>query len=72
MELEGHLLQNNVSKGGILMAVSQKYHSILLPLATSLQAVAAQVWFETPITLCSLYLHPQDEVTVDLLEDLIR
>ncbi len=60
------------AKGGVLIAVSKHYHSEHLTLTTPYQSVAVRVWFDSPITFCSIYLHHQDLISVDLLHDLIK
>lgn len=60
------------AKGGVLIAVSKQLHVEHITLNSPFQAVAARIWFDTPITICSLYLHHQDHVTLDLLQDLIK
>lgn len=59
------------AKGGVLIAVSKNFHSEQITLNSPFQAVAARVWFDTPITVCSIYLHHQDCVTSSLMQNLI-
>jgi len=60
------------AKGGVLIAVSQNYHAEQVTLNTPYQSIAVRVWLDSPITFCSIYLHHQDLVTVDLLQHLIE
>lgn len=60
------------AKGGVLIAVSHKYHAEPIILNTPFQSTAVRVFFDTPITICTLYLHHHDLVTADLLYSLIK
>ncbi len=59
------------ARGGVLLAVHNTVHFEQIPLTTNLQAVAARVYFDTPITICCIYLHQTDDVTSHNLQQLI-
>lgn len=59
------------AKGGVLIAVSKNFYSEQITLHSPFQCVAARVWFDIPITICSIYLHHQDTVTTNLMQNLI-
>jgi len=60
------------ARGGVLIAVSQGLYAEHITLTSPLQTVAVRVWLSTPITVCSIYLHHQDAVTLDSLQNLCQ
>ena len=58
--------------GGSLLYVRQDIPHISLPINTSLQAVAVQVSLKRQYSICSLYLPPNNPVTVEDLKDLLQ
>ncbi len=58
------------AKGGVLIAASSIIHSEPIPLNTELQAVAAKIFLDTPVTVCSIYVHHTDALTPTMLTKL--
>lgn len=65
-------LNNERAAGGSSVLVKDQVvlHSSV-PLTTDLQAVAVRVSWEQAITLCSIYIPPNDKVTLTQLTDLL-
>ena len=59
-------------KGGVALLVASEHPQEKIPLATGLQAVAARVTINTPVTLCSLYLPPDERVSQNDLTVIIN
>ncbi|GBO44097.1 hypothetical protein AVEN_188026-1 [Araneus ventricosus] len=57
--------------GGVCILTSNLYPSTPLTLHTSLQAVAVQVHVRTLVTVCSVYLPPQDVISQQDLDTLV-
>lgn len=59
------------ARGGVAVFMRDCYHSVAVPLTTSLQAVAATLHTPVRMTVCSLYLPPGVVVRREALTDLI-
>ena len=56
--------------GGVAILIRDAPSS-LIPLSTSLQAVAARVTLHRPLTVCSLYIPPSTRLSLQVLQDLV-
>lgn len=65
-------LSEGNAKGGVLIAVQTTIHSQPLNLTTELQAIAVRVHLQTPVTICNIYLHQADDITLSNLEQLTQ
>lgn len=57
--------------GGVALFTSHDYPSTVIPLHTTLQAVAVRVHVRKLITICTLYLSPSASVNQSVLNDLV-
>ena len=55
--------ENNIPKGGVLIAIKTSIAHTHLPLITTLQAVAVSIPTGNLKSICSIYLPPKEEVT---------
>ncbi len=62
----------NNAKGGVLVAAHVSIKSEAVLLQTSFQAVATRIHSVRPITLCSIYLHHEDDINLADLKNLIQ
>ena len=60
------------AKGGCGIIVKSDIHHDLLSLRTNLQAVALRVSLQREITICSIYIPPEEEISRQDVEDLIQ
>ncbi|GBN76476.1 hypothetical protein AVEN_105051-1 [Araneus ventricosus] len=56
-------IDTGISSGGVCLLTSNHYPSTTLNLHTSLQAVAVQVHIKTVVTVCCIYLPPNDAIS---------
>ena len=59
------------AKGGTAIIVNKKVQHSLVPIVTTLQAVAVRILLDKYVTVCSLYLPPDLNFNVNDLQDLI-
>ena len=57
--------------GGVAIFIKSCYHSIEIDLTSSLQAIAVGIYFPVKMTICSIYLPPDLEVSQNELNSLI-
>lgn len=65
-----HVTQNRAS-GGVAILASADIPSMPLDLNTNLQAVAVRLQLQSLVTICSLYLPPNEQVTQTDLNNLV-
>ena len=63
---------NDRAKGGAAIILKKSLQHSVLALNTNLQAVAIQCIFDKQLTICSLYLPPDLNFTVNEIQDLIN
>ena len=63
---------NDVPKGGALIAVKKIIPHNSLPLNTPLQAVAIELYGEKLQSICSIYLPPNENITINQLHTIIN
>ena len=56
---------------GLAVLVSHKYPYNVLNLSTNLQAIAIQIHLDRLVTICNIYISPNEELRQDTLETLI-
>ena len=66
------LISENRPHGGVAILISQNYPFHTLTLNTELQAVAVQVQTRKLVTVCSLYIPPNQSIDQKILDDLIE
>lgn len=59
------------AKGGTALAVHQNFRSEPIQLNTPYQGVATKVFFPHSVSICSLYFHQDDNVTIQDMDELI-
>ena len=64
--------ENNISKGGVLVAVKTSIAHTHLPLITTLQAVAVSFPTGKLKSVCSIYLPPNVNIETEHLDDLVE
>ncbi len=62
----------NFARGGVLIAVHNKIITKPLVLQTNLQACAVAVNLPTKLTLCSIYIHQDDDLSGMVLHNLVQ
>ncbi|KFM68908.1 hypothetical protein X975_14817, partial [Stegodyphus mimosarum] len=65
-------VNNDHASGGVGLLISHNFPSSVFPLQTNLQAIAAQLNIHRLITICSLYLSPNENISQSDLDDLIN
>lgn len=60
------------ASGGVAFLISNRIPSNTLTLNTNLQAIAAQIHIGQLITICNIYLPPNETINQELLENLIN
>ncbi len=55
-----------------IIAVKKEIYSENIHITSQFQTVAVKLFLNNPITICSLYLHHDDNVTCDKLSDLVK
>ena len=63
-------LDSEVAHGGVMILTSCRTPYSVIPLTTNLQAVAVRVSLPKAITFCSVYLPPNEPITLQELDDL--
>ena len=58
--------------GGVAIIINKMVQHRSIPLNTVLQAVAVRACFEREITICSLYLPPRSEISINDIQSLAR
>ncbi|GBN51438.1 hypothetical protein AVEN_151283-1 [Araneus ventricosus] len=64
-------IDTGIASGGVRLLTSNHYPSTTLNLHTSLQAVAVQVHIKTLVTVCCIYLPPNDAISRNDLNILV-
>lgn len=59
------------ARGGVLLAIRSDLHFQQLSLNSDLQVLAATVYLGTPVTICTVYLPPHEDVSFGSLSQLL-
>lgn len=62
----------DVRGGGVALIVQPSCPSEQIPLTSNLEAVAARIYIGITVTVCSLYLPPNEQITLTELEQLVN
>ena len=65
-------LDGERAHGGVAIIINKSLQHYNVPLTTNLQAVAVRACFDREITICSLYLPPRSEFSLNDLQTLIN
>ena len=66
-----YFADGNRARGGVTVVVNNSIPHRLIPLNTTLQAVAVRISLHNTITLCSIYLSPSTPIDENKLNDLL-
>jgi exonuclease III len=66
-----HPNDSKLPHGGIITMIKEEYHAEPIPLKTVFQANAIKIDFPVKMTFCNIYLHHDDEVNDNNLENLV-
>lgn len=66
------LMEDEIAHGGVGMLIKNDTPFIELNLNTNFQAIAFQFFLPTKISICSIYIHEKDVISIKNLENLIE
>ncbi len=62
---------NTKAKGGVLLATKASLHAEEIQIQTECQVVAIRLYFPAPISVCSIYLPPQEKISARQISEII-
>ena len=66
------LQDGEIAHGGVGMFIKNNIPSVEINLITNFQAIAFQFFSPIKLTICSIYIHEKDDVSLKNLENLIE